>query len=99
MPDHHAARMSTPTAADPAVPAAPVVAPGPSATRVLLVEDDPNIVDLIRSNLLVRGYQVDVSRTGVDVLPLDEDRAPDVVLLDLMLPGADGFELCRALRE
>jgi two-component system, OmpR family, KDP operon response regulator KdpE len=73
--------------------------PGPSATRVLLVEDDPNIVDLIRSNLLVRGYLVDVSHTGVDVLRLAEAEAPDVVLLDLMLPGADGFELCRALRE
>ncbi|HMG45807.1 MAG TPA: response regulator transcription factor [Acidimicrobiales bacterium] len=68
-------------------------------TRVLLVEDDQNIVDLIRSNLLVRGFQVDVSRTGEDVMRLAEDGTPDVVLLDLMLPQADGFELCRVLRE
>jgi two-component system KDP operon response regulator KdpE len=81
---------------------APVPAPGIGAghaTRVLLVEDDPNIVDLIRSNLLVRGYEVEVSRTGVDVLRLTETEPHDVVLLDLMLPQADGFELCRALRE
>jgi len=68
-------------------------------TRVFLVEDDQNIVDLIRSNLLVRGYLVDVSRTGDDVLRQVEELGHDVVLLDLMLPEADGFELCRALRE
>jgi two-component system KDP operon response regulator KdpE len=68
-------------------------------TRVFLVEDDQNIVDLIRSNLLVRGYLVDVSRTGDDVLRQVEALGHDVVLLDLMLPEADGFELCRALRE
>jgi two-component system KDP operon response regulator KdpE len=70
-----------------------------ATTRVLLVEDDPNIVDLIRSNLLVRGYEVDVSRTGEDVLAFTQPARHDVVLLDLMLPDADGFELCRALRE
>ncbi|HEY3139731.1 MAG TPA: response regulator transcription factor [Acidimicrobiales bacterium] len=68
-------------------------------TRVLLVEDDQNIVDLIRSNLLVRGYQVDVSRTGGDALRLVDTIGHDVVLLDLMLPVVDGFELCRNLRE
>jgi two-component system, OmpR family, KDP operon response regulator KdpE len=70
-----------------------------ATTRVLLVEDDPNIVDLIRSNLLVRGYEVDVSRTGEDVLTLTQPDRHDIVLLDLMLPVADGFELCRTLRE
>jgi len=68
-------------------------------TRVLLVEDDQNIVDLIRSNLLVRGYLVDVSLQGGGVVDRVSAVAPDVVLLDLMLPDADGFELCRALRE
>jgi two-component system KDP operon response regulator KdpE len=69
------------------------------ATRVLLVEDDPNIVDLIRSNLVVRGYAVDTSSTGEGVVERVRAEPPDVVLLDLMLPVADGFELCRDIRE
>jgi two-component system KDP operon response regulator KdpE len=67
-------------------------------TLVLVVEDDRNIVDLVQSNLLVRGFAVEVSRTGHDVVELVRDRRPDLVLLDLMLPGVDGFDLCRDLR-
>jgi two-component system, OmpR family, KDP operon response regulator KdpE len=67
-------------------------------TLVLVVEDDRNIVDLVRANLLVRGFTVVVSRTGEDVIDLVRDRQPDVVLLDLMLPGLDGFDLCRDIR-
>jgi two-component system KDP operon response regulator KdpE len=65
---------------------------------VLLVEDDPAIVDLVRANLHVRGYSVIVSRTGEHVLDLVRDNAPDIMLLDLMLPGVDGFDLCRDVR-
>jgi two-component system, OmpR family, KDP operon response regulator KdpE len=68
-------------------------------TKVLLVEDDPNIVDLIRSNLAVRGFDMMVSTDGLRALSLLESGQPDVVLLDLMLPGIDGMELCRAIRE
>jgi two-component system KDP operon response regulator KdpE len=68
-------------------------------TKALLVEDDPNIVDLIRSNLTVRGFDTCVSPDGSRALYMLETEAPDVVLLDLMLPDADGFELCRQMRE
>jgi two-component system KDP operon response regulator KdpE len=68
-------------------------------TRVLIVEDDPNIVDLIRSNLTVRGFDTMVSSDGVRALSLLESGQPDVVLLDLMLPEIDGMDLCRAIRE
>jgi two-component system, OmpR family, KDP operon response regulator KdpE len=68
-------------------------------TRVLVVEDDPNIVDLIRSNLAVRGFDTVVSTDGMRALALLETEDPDIVLLDLMLPEADGFELCRLIRE
>jgi two-component system KDP operon response regulator KdpE len=71
----------------------------PEQTRVLLVEDDPNIVDLIRSNLAVRGFDTMVSTDGTRALHLLESGRPDVVLLDLMLPGVDGMELCREIRE
>ncbi len=72
--------------------------PRPS-TRVLIVEDDPNIVDLIRSNLAVRGFDTLVSTDGAKALTMVEIERPDMVLLDLMLPEVDGFELCRRIRE
>lgn len=67
-------------------------------TKVLMVEDDPNIVDLIRANLTVRGFDTAVSTDGARVLRLLETDRPDIVLLDLMLPAADGIELCRQIR-
>jgi len=70
-----------------------------AATRALVVEDDPNIVDLIRSNLAVRGFDTIVSADGLRALRLLETESPDIVLLDLMLPEIDGFELCRQIRE
>jgi two-component system KDP operon response regulator KdpE len=70
-----------------------------SKTRALVVEDDPNIVDLIRSNLAVRGFDTVVSADGSRALQLLDTEAPDIVLLDLMLPEVDGFELCRQIRE
>jgi two-component system, OmpR family, KDP operon response regulator KdpE len=68
-------------------------------TRVLIIEDDPNIVDLIRSNLVVRGFDAVVSYDGSRALQLLETEEPDIVLLDLTLPDADGFDLCRLIRE
>jgi two-component system, OmpR family, KDP operon response regulator KdpE len=68
-------------------------------TRALVVEDDPNIVDLIRANLAVRGFDTVVSVDGAKALQLLETEEPDIVLLDLMLPEVDGFDLCRQIRE
>lgn len=68
-------------------------------TRALLVEDDPNIVDLIRSNLAVRGFDTIASADVHEALQLLETEEPDIVLLDLMLPNGDGMELCRQIRE
>jgi two-component system KDP operon response regulator KdpE len=68
-------------------------------TGVLLVEDDQNIVDLVRSNLMARGHEVTVSKDGSDAVELLEQAQPEMVILDLMLPGIDGFDLCREMRE
>jgi two-component system, OmpR family, KDP operon response regulator KdpE len=68
-------------------------------TRVLIIEDDPNIVDLIRANLSVRGFDTLVSSDGRKALAMLETEQPDMVLLDLMLPEIDGFELCKQIRE
>src|ERR1035438_2388004 len=75
------------------------MAEGARKTCALVVEDDPNIVDLIRSNLAVRGFDTVVSVDGMRALQLLETEDPNIVLLDLMLPEADGFELCRQIRE
>jgi two-component system KDP operon response regulator KdpE len=66
---------------------------------VLIIEDDPNIVDLIRANLAVRGFGTLVSSDGSKALAMLEAEQPDMVLLDLMLPEIDGFELCKQIRE
>jgi two-component system, OmpR family, KDP operon response regulator KdpE len=68
-------------------------------TSVLIVEDDRNIVDLLRANLSVRGFRVLVSSDGSDAVALAEQERPDMALVDLMLPVSDGFEICRQLRE
>lgn len=68
-------------------------------TCVLVVEDDANTRDLVRANLLVRGFVVRTAGTARDALDIVEQDAPDLVLVDLMLPGGmDGFDLCRELR-
>jgi phosphate regulon transcriptional regulator PhoB len=67
--------------------------------RVLVVEDEPDISGLLAFHLEREGYQVVRSRNGVDALQQVWARRPDLVLLDLMLPGMDGLEVCRRLRQ
>jgi DNA-binding response OmpR family regulator len=67
--------------------------------RVLVVEDEPDISGLLAFHLEREGYQVVRSRNGADALQLVRVRRPDLVLLDLMLPGIDGLEVCRRLRQ
>ena len=66
--------------------------------RVLVVEDEPNIAEFIRRGLTYKGYEVDVTHTGEEALDLAWERPVDLVILDLMLPGMDGIEVCRRLR-
>lgn len=66
---------------------------------ILVVEDEPDILEVIRYNLVREGYEVLEARTGTDGLRRVRDGAPDLVLLDLMLPGLDGLEVCRRLKE
>lgn len=69
------------------------------ADRLLLVEDDPRIRRALTLGLADEGYDVAEAGTGESALRLVERDAFDVVLLDLMLPGMDGFAVCRRLRE
>jgi two-component system KDP operon response regulator KdpE len=74
-----------------------VTATEPS-TRVLVVDDEPQIRRALGVNLRARGYQVDVAETGVRALELAARHHPDVVVLDLGLPGIDGVEVIKGLR-
>jgi two-component system KDP operon response regulator KdpE len=67
-------------------------------TRVLVVDDEPQILRGLRANLVARGYDVDTSADGETALDLATKNRPDVVILDLGLPGMDGVEVIRGLR-
>ncbi|MEA3335987.1 MAG: response regulator transcription factor [Chloroflexota bacterium] len=70
------------------------------AERILVVEDDPRMADLLRRGLIFEGYQVEMAEDGESGLIAARDKLPDLVILDLMLPGdLDGLEVCRRLRS
>jgi len=66
--------------------------------RVLVVDDDPTVSDVVRRYLERAGFEVDLAGDGLAALTAYERDAPDLVVLDLMLPGMDGLEVCRRLR-
>jgi two-component system alkaline phosphatase synthesis response regulator PhoP len=67
--------------------------------KVLIIEDDTDIRELIKFNLEQDGYAVEEAATGAEGLDRIKRRQPDLVLLDLMLPGMPGLEICRVLRS
>ena len=66
--------------------------------RVLVVDDERDILELVKYNLDKEGYHVTVVATGEDALAAARAKLPDIVILDLMLPGVDGLEVCRRLK-
>jgi DNA-binding response OmpR family regulator len=69
------------------------------AGRVLVVDDDLTVRDVVRRYLELAGHQVSLADNGEDALRLIAEHEPDLVVLDLMLPGMDGLEVCRRLRQ
>src|SRR5687767_11107152 len=67
-------------------------------TRILVAEDDPDIGNLLDHYLKKAGFLPTVVTSGRDVMPQIKREAPDLLVLDLMLPGLDGLEVCRAIR-
>lgn len=67
--------------------------------RVLVVDDDEKTVELVKLYLNRDGYKVDTAYNGLDALELARKNHPDLIVLDLMLPGMDGLEVCRTLRQ
>ncbi|MFS7875853.1 response regulator transcription factor [Streptomyces asiaticus] len=71
----------------------------PTPTRVLVVDDDPTVAEVVAGYLGRAGFAVDRAADGPGALARAAARRPDLVVLDLMLPGMDGLEVCRALRD
>ena len=68
-------------------------------TKILIVEDEPAIVQALEDDLTLEGYRVEVIREGRAAVTRAREEAFDAILLDIMLPGKDGFEVCRELRR
>lgn len=67
--------------------------------HILIIEDDPSIGKLLRRALLLEKYDIELAATGYDGLDAFTRNRPDLVILDLMLPGIDGIEVCHRIRE
>jgi two-component system alkaline phosphatase synthesis response regulator PhoP len=67
--------------------------------RILLVDDEPDILEFIGYNLISEGYMVEKAHSGTEALKLAKDFKPDLILLDIMMPGLDGIETCELLRK
>jgi len=68
-------------------------------TDILLIDDDPMILQLLKHFLENEGYQVSTTDRGADGVEIAREQPPDLVILDLVMPGMDGFETCRRLRD
>lgn len=68
-------------------------------TRILVVEDEKPIADIIQFNLQKEGFSVECIDNGEEAIQKVHASPPDLILLDLMLPGADGFEVCKQIRK
>ncbi|MDI9451123.1 MAG: response regulator transcription factor [Limnochordia bacterium] len=67
--------------------------------RILVVDDEINIQELIRVNLEQAGFEVEIADNGIAALGKFEANKPDLIILDLMLPGKDGYDVCKAIRK
>jgi len=67
--------------------------------KILVVEDEEDVLELVRYNLTKNGYQTDAAMSGEEALRKALTAAPDLILLDLMLPAVDGLEVCRTVKN
>lgn len=67
--------------------------------KILVVDDEEHIVELIKYNLLSSGYDVITCNNGIDAVNLAMNERPNLILLDLMIPGKDGYDVCKDIRS
>ncbi len=70
-----------------------------STSSVLIVEDDPTLLRVLKDNFEYEGYRVQTAADGEQGLKAAVDRKPDLIILDIMLPGINGYEICRRVRQ
>jgi DNA-binding response OmpR family regulator len=66
--------------------------------RILAIDDDPAVTSVLKRGLAYEGFAVDTAPSGEEGLALARNRQPDVVILDVMMPGLDGYQVLRRLR-
>src|SRR4051812_11113559 len=71
----------------------------PARPQILVVDDNPDNAEIIRQYLEVRGYPIAVAHSGDEAMSLFESVRPLLVLLDVMMPGRDGWEVCRLMKQ
>lgn len=69
------------------------------SSKILVVDDEQNIVDILKANLEREGYEVLIAYDGEQAVECCKAKKPDLVLLDCMMPGMDGFDVCRIIRQ
>ncbi|MGI5999003.1 MAG: response regulator transcription factor [Lutispora sp.] len=67
--------------------------------KILIVDDEPAIVDLIKLNLQLEGIESTSCNNGLDAIKMAHSENPDLILLDIMMPGMDGFQVCKELQD
>ncbi len=67
--------------------------------KILIVEDDHSTVELLKVTLELEGYEIAIAYDGIDALRKVEREKPDLIVLDVMIPGVDGFEVCQLLKH
>jgi DNA-binding response OmpR family regulator len=67
--------------------------------RILVVDDDPSILKFVQVNLEARGYQVLTAADGEEAIRMAEKEKPELLILDIVMPGMDGFAVCRKIRQ
>jgi two-component system response regulator MprA len=72
---------------------------GHNRMRILVVDDDPSVTSLLRRGFTYEGYEVHTAASGPEALVIAREKPPDLVVLDIMMPGMDGLDVCRRLRE
>lgn len=70
-----------------------------SKEKILVVDDEDHIVELISYNLINSGYKVITANNGIDAVRIAREEKPNLMLLDLMIPGLDGFDVCKSIRN
>ncbi|HEV8681226.1 MAG TPA: response regulator [Actinomycetota bacterium] len=68
-------------------------------TRILVADDDPVILRLLQVNFNLEGFEVHTATRGEEAFEKAREHLPDIILLDVMMPGVDGWEVCRRLKE